>query len=664
MCNKCGNIGSHGCGSKRPCGCSEPLNCGCKSKTEFTCVNYTGKHLENIDVLPGYNGDRVLEKIDERVEDLYNQISLIDIPDSSNSFENVGGGVEVLKDKDTNITFKTLVGTSSVKPASTSENISFNVDEEWVKSKVNEYQRPPDPVVVKSVNNVGDGVDLIKSDNRELTEVRGIKSGTLNIRLEGDNVVIDTVEQKGVNDFYVDDSVVGEYIPDGTPVKPYKTLEEVINIIVGRGTRVQPEKRGARIYVRKKTNITSTDLFINDCTIVADNSKHSTIDFIYTGTDDYFIDIEKYYQSSEVIKDENGYPNISLTLKLEGDMSITRRVYGKTGLIRVYGWHRKSDPDKEEYNRRYSASRNLTYLGVHGKLILTQSLESIKEGDGNPMTFSEGGFIANNYGANVDTNYRYYTNNISLNPLIDVKYDNYFINGIPMIFHNTLELSLVGGCAGIRSGEGQYISYKDIKFQCTDHVANVKSSNRVRESFYEPLETTNVIELENGGGIHGGNISTYVGGLAQWVGPHSVIKIKGGAPRTYSVDMDLREGSSKYIFDISEAPSIRNINFTNNIGNASPSIITTISDSLVHTSVTENIDLLISDSIVNNFVKVLSNSGTNYTFNTSGLFAYVKNTPVMNPVRNFSDNGAAIGSGLVRGSLYYNSTDNKLDIVK
>lgn len=234
MCNKCGNISSHRCGSARPCGCSDPLNCGCKSKTEFTCVNYTGKHLENIDVLPGYNGDRVLEKIDERVEDLYNQISLIEIT----------GGDEKQSLQDV-----TDIGNVTTNPV--------KIQEVWFKNNANDtIFRVKDSTITSNQNiekSIIDGVNLVPKlsvdklqhsfhDNyiagqNILSRLTGIGTTTLYSRplYNDSNVFIgNTIATSGEFRTSENNTVIGSYVfHDGFGTED-TTFHTVGNTIIGR----------------------------------------------------------------------------------------------------------------------------------------------------------------------------------------------------------------------------------------------------------------------------------------------------------------------------------------------------------------------------------------------------------------------------------------------
>jgi hypothetical protein len=133
-----------GCNNQQSCGCSKPNLIGCPTKVDLLCTNYSGIPLSTLDIDPGLDGNAVIKKINDYLEDLPN-------PEEQNILiDNVGGEIELYKGIEVSTfihQFKTIRGIQGIivrdKPNSDCENggnvVDILLDTQWLNQYLNQW---------------------------------------------------------------------------------------------------------------------------------------------------------------------------------------------------------------------------------------------------------------------------------------------------------------------------------------------------------------------------------------------------------------------------------------------------------------------------------------------------------------------------------------------
>lgn len=691
-----------------PCGqCAPVVNCGCASKTEFSCVTYTGRTLDAIGVHAGENGDNVMEAINDRIQDLYSIVDLEE--DVSLTSVSKGEDVYIGEDGFGNKLFKGVKAGDGVRLTTTDHDVVVSVDES-VKTPVRinnkgngvplvekvsekEYniktlnlgnnslvvENGENGVAVRINDNYLDGkygssinnVENVGTEGTSIGEVEGrtlklskIKSRSLNIKEEADgSISIESEATPNTPELYVDNHAVYEGEADGSVLRPYKSYAAARAKVIGNGTPVRPQMWGAKIIYRGSGERVTTDLFINSTRLHFDPHKGQNVEILADNPDDYVIDTEKYYQSAEVVKDANGHPDIALFMYVSGKGGITRVSKGKTGIVRSWGWNRNNVTRSD-----YTGHINTIVIRFEGDISLTQGIDTVRgvgTGRGR-MTTGGGRFYDDIYSYPVNS-HMYELGVPELQPLINIAYSSLVTFSIPAFFTGKATIKIIDQ-TGLRVGGGTYFSYERLVLGMTvSTFGSIKSTDRVFGDLYTPHPHTNFIELVDGGGLYGGNIEGLTGGLHVWTGPNSFVKIKGGRVSQFNVDMKFTEGAAYTKFDLSEFRTTTEdtLKVYNEMGTVSPSYLTTPSKYTVTfpDDRTSSFRFRIADSTVHsNFIA--NNSNVNVIFDTDGKMGFVQGKPVINPLIKKANDGEVKAEGGVVGTLYFNTINNSLKIVE
>lgn len=181
--------------------------CGCK-KIDAKCVLYNGECLRNLDICSDTDLETIIKIIDGLIEDILNQI------EGAWTAANIGGGAEVYKGiSSLGIhQFRTVIDSVSVKVQENENNISLQVDEDWLKDiimdliSVKDITSPYKSITVTTdPTNQEYGVDInpntFKSPNGSVTITSNTLSGELRINLQVDpnyiNSLLPTITNVG-----------------------------------------------------------------------------------------------------------------------------------------------------------------------------------------------------------------------------------------------------------------------------------------------------------------------------------------------------------------------------------------------------------------------------------------------------------------------------------
>ena len=104
MCNKCKE---NNVKISNPCNnCPPPLtNCGCNVTVGFECVRYNGVDLPYLDVVRGMNGESVLEKVNDALFYLNDEIKYLEVPELPNPAPTPVAPVKVVKGYGTEVVY-------------------------------------------------------------------------------------------------------------------------------------------------------------------------------------------------------------------------------------------------------------------------------------------------------------------------------------------------------------------------------------------------------------------------------------------------------------------------------------------------------------------------------------------------------------------------------
>jgi hypothetical protein len=145
--------------------CHNPDPCGCKPKKK-SCIKdvstddivYTGVGMPCSAIETGTPLTEVLEILDEKICDVQDSIS------SGVEIVNVGSGEQIYSGDTPSgqKQFKSFVSTNSIIPTSDSEEISFNINEEWLQDQINTSY--PENIVAFNTTNPNSGSPVFTPD--------------------------------------------------------------------------------------------------------------------------------------------------------------------------------------------------------------------------------------------------------------------------------------------------------------------------------------------------------------------------------------------------------------------------------------------------------------------------------------------------------------------
>lgn len=177
-------------------------------------------------------------------------ISLLDI-DSENEFyikrlKSSDKSISIEEDTTEGIDIK--LNTSFVKSIKAGDNVTVDITDP-INPKVSVT------IPSKTISSIGKGVSIIGNNTSDNWTLSSIKSDTLQIDKSSDGTInINSVEKNFgyIKAFYVNSNYVptADSPSDGSIIRPYTSFEEALNIVIGNGTRLDPQYPGARINLQ------------------------------------------------------------------------------------------------------------------------------------------------------------------------------------------------------------------------------------------------------------------------------------------------------------------------------------------------------------------------------------------------------------------------------
>lgn len=256
-------------------GCDEKpcvqKDCTCKVKIGTNCVTYEGSNMPCSGIKKGTNLTVLLEQLDAFICEKFNSIGAFF------GITNTGNGAKIYSG-DTNTGFKKLRTIISGSPVITVtegvEEISLDIDEDELLSIIKADEK------TYSASNVGTGAGVYKNSTTSGTNTnfnfKRLSSTNLSIVEGEDTITINTPETAMVPALYVNNSYVPTYAEFlagntkgmGTFAKPFTdtinytsptvytrvpntAIQNALDVYLGSGTRLNPEKSGNRIVIQE-----------------------------------------------------------------------------------------------------------------------------------------------------------------------------------------------------------------------------------------------------------------------------------------------------------------------------------------------------------------------------------------------------------------------------
>lgn len=682
------------CKENNPCGqqpCSPPVNCDCPVKDlKSDCIVVTND-LPCAEIEAGQTLTETLEQMDTHVCEVKSELEqtiayttiIKNVGDGKRVFKGVDGlgrrELRTIKEDDSLITVVENADTVNIGLNETNLTTFIQTNQKTydinnVGTGAKMYQEP-DPSPVGNITTFN--VKSIKSDNLIVTETatevklnspisgiasagtgtpiyNGVNIGTGNVEIssiKSDNLIItkeldgtiniNEPDFNGIKTFYVNSGYTPtqQFPAIGTLSRPYPTFEEARTAFIGNTNDItNPQWAGAKIIIQTNS-IATNNPSVNFINIEFENNSTLT----YTGTDDYMFDTEVLYTLIPKNSPRNDLTK-DIRITLLGKGTITRN--NGIGLIRGIGANR---------NGLGQLGDKDSIINIAGDITLAERIDypsSIWDGD-----------ITNQGGVTLEAIYGYpHKYSLQLQPTVPLLYcegvgANVFSQGI--ISNSNLEIVSLANVA---------IKVKDSRFTCKSlniktygtHIATVSSTKMVDfQGTYQPRDGKNAVELDNAQIYCTDYLSNVdIGGYGT-TGFNSFIKTIG----ICAFEAGVVNGNSSNYFnkflDFSLSPTMNSFTLANSAkgGSIEISAIRYFIDSPQAT---------FTITVPNTFIATplfKSVSPVSITPNTLGTWASIFGTPCISGVQNFSNDGNALAGGVVTNSLYYNTTNQGLDLV-
>jgi len=641
--------------AQAPCVPTETCDCPVKD-LKSDCIIFTAD-LNCTNIKAGLTLTETLVGVDSAICDIKDEI--LNNIGNLTTIVNVGLGKKVYKGTDTlgRKQLRTIDKTGNLITVTENINtVDISIDETVLTDFIKTNQKSYD------INNVGTGTKIYQEPdptpvgNTTTFNLKSLKSNTLQITSTEDEIIINSMDNdfRYLTSFYVNSN----YTPtvnspaDGSIIRPFPTWEEAKTAFIGTGTIQQPEFDGSIIILQTSATAT-TNPTVNRLIVRFENSSVLT----YTGTDLYMFDTEILYPLVPKNTPRNDL-QYDIVIKLIGKGTITRTA--GIGLVRGMGTNRPGSPaqlnDKQCFIQLGSSDND------NIALVERSSYPS------NTWEAPNGGFTTLTDGVTTlesfyGTPHRYSTLLNPTTPLIYLQYESgtpftygvrvfgdLFIQSLANVAVRVVGNTIFGGSGNLKlSLNGTYISALD----------GTKVTGMPFNYGYKPPVGKNLIEGLNGGVIYFPMIKIEDKAGYSVSSLDNLFKFTGNGYIAYG-DLDL--SANFYInklFDLSDV-SNTSTGFT---------IANTLQGSKIDLP---NLNYFIDTNqstftlyMPNTVVKTFLNKSVNpVTINTDtlGTLSSFKGVPLISGISNYANDAAATTAGLIKNSLYFNTTTNAVDI--
>lgn len=654
MCNCNENINTNPC---IPCGqtpCSPPENCDCPIKDlKSDCIIFT-ENLTCTNVESGQTLTETLVQLDQGICDKVNQLSQSINLVNTGTGEDIYNGIDGIGRRKIK---RIKEGDNLIDIVANTDDISIGINETNLTSFIQNNQK------IYDLNNVGTGTKIYQEPdptpvgNTTTFNLKSLKSNTLQITSTEDEITINSMDNdfRYLTSFYVNSN----YTPtvnspaDGSIIRPFPTWEEAKTAFIGTGTIQQPQYSGGAIILQT-SSIATTNPTVNTLTIRFENSSSLT----YSGSDPYMFDTEVLYPLVPKISPRNNL-QYDIYLTLEGQGVVTRN--NGIGLVRGMGTDRPGSPAQLGDKKCY------INVGNNEKDIFI-FLENTNYPDtywnspnGGATTYPNGDLLEDYYGSP----HRYTTILPPTLPLFYSQYQSgspftYGINCKGSITIQTLAntaIRVVGDTlfAGSSASlnlltSGNYISVLD----------GTKVTGFSTNYAYKPHPNKNFIECLDGAATYFKDINIKDSSGYSVSSIDNFFKATGNGYISFG---DLNLGANFYVKTLFNLADVSNTYTSFNIANTlNGSKIDLPNLNYFIDTNQSTFTLYMPNTVVKTFLNKSVNPVTINT-NTNGTLSSFKGTPLISGIGSFADDSVAISTGLIQNSLYFNTTNNALDVV-
>lgn len=487
------------------------------------------------------------------------------------------------------------------------------------------------------VKDVVQNTDDITIRNRKLKS----SDGTVVITQNADDIDFTIPEPPSfgyLKSFYVNSA----YLPtvdspsDGSIIRPYVSYDEAKAAFIGTGTITTPEFNGA-IIILQTDSTTAVNPTVNNLKLKFENNSSLN----YTGTDLYMFDTEILYPLIPKTAPRNNL-TISVYMELLGEGTITRTT--GIGLVRGMGSNRTGVAIAGDLDSQ---------IVLNGNITLQERLSYPPEvWDGN---------ITNQAGTTLESIYgQPHKYSLTLLPTTPLLYSEYggFIFGFGVQTSGTITFRTLVNTA-IKT-KGTVIGGENFNFLIGGNYIATSSATKMVgfPSHYPPQPNRNMVELDNADLVLYGELKVEDKGGYQTTGVENFFKNinNSGFQGNINIFSNYYMGKFLNLSDVSNTDTLFNLTLDQN-----GSKIQTPGNYFIDTPLTP-FTLKMVNSTVSGFTNK-STSPITLTVDTQGTLSSFLNTPVISNITSYANDGAATAAGLVANSLYFNTTNNALDLV-
>jgi len=468
-----------------------------------------------------------------------------------------------------------------------------------------------------------------------------ITSSTLIITEDEVSVNIEIPETPSfgyLKSFYVNSN----YVPtvdspsDGSVIRPYISYDEAKSAFIGTGTITVPQYIGA-VIILQTSSTTAINPTVNNLTIKFENNSILT----YTGTDLYMFDTEILYP---LIPKSSPRNNLTIPLRIDitGEGQMTRT--GGIGLIRGMGSNRGGVAIAGDYDSQ---------IVIRGEINLIERREYPPEVWDGDITDALDVPLEDSYG----TPHKYSLTLLPTTPLVYAEYQGYSY-GFGVDTGGLLTFSTLVNTA-IKAKNTTVIA-ENLNFLVEGRYIATSSATKMVgfPTYYQPQPNRNMIELDNASLYIYDTLKVADQGGYTTTGVENFFKNINNSEYTGNIDIF----SNYYIGTFLNLSDISNTNASFNLSNTyDGSKIQTTGNYFINTPLSP-FSLTMLNSNISGFTNKTTSPIT-LNINTAGTLSSFLGTPVISNIASYANDGAAAAAGLVANSLYFNTTNNALDLV-
>ena len=510
---------------------------------------------------------------------------------------------------------------------------------------------PPPAVPVKGLTNEGIGVDIYNGlTPTGIGKFGRVNSNTVRIIKQLDGSINLEVPQNNfdyLTAFYVN----GNYTPtvdspsDGSIIRPYVSYDEAKTAVIGTGTVYDPQFKYATIILQTGA-ATANNPTINFTYIKGEN-----VQLTYTGNDPYMFDTEVLYPSIPKNSPRNDL-TIEIFMALTGTLVITRT--NGIGLVRGLGSNRNGLGEIEDKTSQISIGINETDVITLNER--TQYAPSVWEGD---ITNASNVTLESFYG----TPHKYTTQLSPTQPLLYSRYEAKVPFKWGVVTKGIININTLANTAikidGEIGGDAMLLSGKNINISVIGNYISTADGTKVPgfPNHYLPYPNRNLIELNNAS-VYCEELGYRDGGGYRTTGVDTFFKItNNGGFRFGKMEIFTNIYVNKFIDCSDVSNTMTGFGISNDLKGSNISI--TGGRTFISTN-QASFALTMPNTTIKPFLNVSVNPLI-LTPDTIGTLSSFFGTPCLSGIGNFADDATAELAGLIKNSLYFNTTNNALD---